>query len=802
MFFQLHLSSRKRMRIFAILLLISCLQIFTSARFHEEYINVLGGTDSKIDFSHGNTLPLLGRPWGFNTWSVQSNLNEQDGWWFHPNDRRFLGIRNTKQPSPWINDYGQFLMTASMPDLQHASEKTFWSGYNPKTSIFTPYYFKTNLLSYGTAKEQLSIEFTPTEHAGIMRAKFPSKSDGYVNSAFDQRRRISIILNGGNDSSLIRTIDGTTYITGVSTKNSGGVPEGEIFKHYFVAAIYFGADGADNSVPIRESHADSDWAWISVDPEEKTNVITVRVATSFISEDQALLNLERQAGVKISFEDVVNAGRNKWRQQVSKMTLSDVGSAYSLAEQEDLKTIFYSAQYRASLFPRQLSEIDKNGQVIHKSFYDPQGGVYPGPLSADSGFWDAYSTLYPLHSLVNRNELGAEMITGWLHAYKEGGWLPKWSSPGYRTGMVGTMADVTIADAIIKNIPGFDHSLAYQAIRKNAFDIPPEGVEGIGRVCLEGYLQYGMIPSNGPMTTGGTCYETVSRTLNYMQSDWAIAQAATLLGFTEDAQTLIGRAGNFSQLFNAKSGFFQSKAAEKGKELSFNPEFDQFAWGGDYTEGGPWQYRFYLPYNPRGLAQLYSDSGRNMCDELRSTMSSQNTYHIGAYTEEIHEQTELAESCWGQYEHNNQPVHHMLYMFAAIDAKSTLNGPCAASGQFYLRRAMTQLYKAGTDMFSGDEDNGQMSAWFLLSSIGLYSLSPGSINYNLGAPLFARVEIELDKSVGKKLVIEAKDNSPQNLYVSAAYWNGVPLTDGTILYESLMEGGTLAFQMTDKPITY
>jgi len=772
----------------------------------EEYVNILGGTDSKKDFSHGNSLPLLGRPWGFGSWSVQSNENEQNGWWFHPKDRRFLGIRSTRQPSPWINDYGEFLITASMPGLTHSSDSTFWSGYNPKTATWSPYHFKTTLLAYGTSAGQTEIEFAPGLHSGIMRVRFPHVSEGYENSGFDQTRRIAVVLNSGNDTSAIKVIDGTTYITGYSTKNSGGVPEGESFKHYFVAALYFGKDGKDTSVPIKESHADSTWAWVNIPPgesgDDKADVITVRIATSFISAEQAMVNLEREVGPAVSFDDVVEQGRKEWRAQLSRMSLTEVGADYTAQQQEDLKTVFYSTQYRASLFPRQLTEVTSAGELVHWSPYDPRGGVYPGPLSADSGFWDAYSTVYPLHSLVNRNRLGPEMLQGWLNAYKEGGWLPKWSSPGYREGMVGTMADVTFADAIVNDVPGFDVSLAYQAIRKDAFETPPEGVEGVGRVCLEGYLEHGAIPSNGPMTTGGTCYETVSRTLNYLQSDWAVAQAATKLGLTQDAQTLMARAANFSILFEPKSGFFQPKKEVEthggDKQLAFSNTFDQFAWGGDYTESGPWQYRFYLPYDPKGLAALYAQAGLDVCDQLTQAQTMESSYHIGSYDTEIHEQTEMPENCWGQYEHNNQPVHHMLYMMAAVDAKSSLTGTCAARGQQYLRRAMSTLYKPGTDMFAGDEDNGQMSSWFLLSSLGLYSLSPGSGKYNIGSPLFSRVEVTIEE--GRILVIEAKNNSPTNVFVHAAYWNGKPLAEGAIPYSWLVQGGVLSFDMADKPL--
>ena len=216
------------------------------------------------------------------------------------------------------------------------------------------------------------------------------------------------------------------------------------------------------------------------------------------------------------------------------------------------------------------------------------------------------------------------------------------------------MGDVTLADAIVKDIPGFDVSTAYEAIRKDAFQIPDEGVQGIGRVCLENYLRYGYIDNDAPMTTGGKCYEIVSRTLNYMQSDFAISKAAAKLGKHDDAQILAQRAGNYSKIFDGEAGgFFRGKDARSDKFVS---PFDEYAWGKDYTEAGPWQYRFYVPYDPMGLSELYQQHGLDFCQELEKAQTSQSTYHRGDYSSEIHEEIELRDHCWGQYSHNNQPV--------------------------------------------------------------------------------------------------------------------------------------------------
>lgn len=398
----------------------------------------------------------------------------------------------------------------------------------------------------------------------------------------------------------------------------------------------------------------------------------------------------------------------------------------------------------------------------------------------------------PLLSLVNVPVLG-QTLQGWVNAYKEGGWLPKWASPGYRGSMVGTMGDVSLADAIVKNIPGFDVKIAYEAIYKDAFEVADPN-SGTGRECLQSYLKFGYIPH-------GTCSEVVSRTLDYYQSDFAIARAAEKLSDFETAEILNQRMANYSSIFDFETGFIRSISQNTGK---FTEPFDPYAWGGDYTEAGPWQYRFSIPFDVPGLAKLYQQAGLDMCDILTDAQVLPSIYHLGGYSNQIHEMTEMAVNCWGQYSHNNQPSHHMLYMFGSIYPEQGVTGACASIGQSYLRKALTQLYNPTDEMFAGDEDNGEMGAWYILTSIGLYSLSPGTEDYVFGSPLFQKVTISLegngvDMKTSDTLVIEAHDNSLENMYVQGVKWNGNPITINSIKYSELMKGGILEFQMGNKP---
>lgn len=662
----------------------------------ESYVNILGGTASRPDLSHGNVLPLTARPWGFNTWAPYTDTGDS-GWWFHgknmcclptylklystlsDDDRRVYGLRCTHQPSPWIGDYGQFVVSASITDPNHAGPGQN-SAYVPDDTTYSPSYFQTKLLAYTSADGvSTSLELTPSSHGAVIRVRFP-KYDEESGNGYIQTRQIMVQLNGAGDSStLSESDDGTTLITGKSTTNSGGISNGVNFAHYFVIAIYAGADG---NLPIArmDGQASSAFAFASFDPADPMSAeLTVRIGTSFISADQALLNLQNEVGIEKSFETVLAESRKEWDAVLSRVDVK-VPGGYSFEDTNDLYTKFYTAIYRASLFPRDISEIDSTGATVHWSPYTPVS-PQPGPLSTDSGFWDAYSTVYPYLSLVNRPVLG-NLLQGWVNAYTEGGWLPKWASPGYRGSMVGTMGDVTLADAIVKDIPGFDVELAWEAIRKDAYESPPANSSGVGRVCLNPYLEYGYIPRGSPMATGGDCDEVLSRNLLYLQSDYAMAQAATKLGKTNDAADLLARSQKYGIIFDGHSSGMMRSIDIKTSE--FSEPFDQFAWGGDYTEAGPWQYRFHVPYDAKGLSETYASYSLNMCDELKKAQTGASVFHIGGYSSNIHEQTEFVENCWGQYSHNNQPVHHMLYMFGASDAEG-YTGTCAAYGQHYLR---------------------------------------------------------------------------------------------------------------------
>jgi len=496
----------------------------------------------------------------------------------------------------------------------------------------------------------------------------------------------------------------------------------------------------------------------------------IALATSFISQEQADLNLKQEVGSK-SFQKVLTEGRAKWSKQLGRVRVDTI-------DETQLK-VFYTNLWKSMLFPRYLTEVDAKGHEVHRSPYT--GDVRSGKLVADSGFWDSYRTVYQLQSMVFPDNLGG-LISGWVNGYTEAGWLPEWASPGQHASMVGTMGDVTLADAIAKSkwgfVSGFDVNTAYEAIKKDAFS-DPQGL--FGREGLRDYIQKGYVTDD--------VSESVSRTLNYYVSDAAIARAAQILGNHGDAKALAARSKRYEVLFNKDSHFFQPKDSD-GKFVDY---FNPLSWGNGFTEASAWQYRFYVPHDVDGLQKLYNGK---LCHAIHSMMSKTTgrPYEVGSYGTDIHEMLELGaiQKGFGQYAHGNQPVHHVLYV-----AKKA---GCNNVADKYLRKAMQDLYTV--DGWAGDEDNGEMASWYVLSALGVYSLEGAKDEIVLGSPAIKHATMELPNK--RVLTIATENQAKDNVYVQSVMW--VPdggekrtVTDNVLKYTELMSGGKLTFTMSPSP---
>jgi len=445
-------------------------------------------------------------------------------------------------------------------------------------------------------------------------------------------------------------------------------------------------------------------------------------------------------------------------------------------EIEEQQRTFTSCLYRTQLFPRDFHETGADGELRHFSPYD--GKVHSGPLVTDNGFWDTYRTVYPLFSLLSPDRLST-VLEGWLNVYRESGWFPTWASPGHRLCMVGTHADVVIADAVTKGIGGFDVATAYEGIRKHAFEIVEEDT-GFGRLGLGDYLALGYVADDR------VHHASASRTLDYAYDDFCISQVAKALGQEEDHAQLTKQAGYWRNVFDPRVGMMRGRNADG----SWRTPWDAMEWGGPFVEGGTWQHTWAVPHDPAGLIAAMGGP-EAFTAKLEKMLTQEPRFRIGSYGTEIHEMTEMACAGFGQYAQSNQPVHHALYLFACAGRPDR--------NQYWVRRVLAELYSP--DRLPGDEDNGEMSAWYILSALGLYPLCPGHPSYVLGSPLFPAAHLALPG--GKTLTVRATTEAGKPLaecpYVHSVTWNGEPWTRLWISHGDLVAGGELHFHLSDTP---
>ncbi|MDB5328611.1 MAG: Alpha,2-mannosidase, partial [Phycisphaerales bacterium] len=569
-----------------------------------DWVNPLQGTDSNIDMSHGGTLPLVAPPWPMTHWSPQTNTGmrsffDTGGWWFQSTGKEICGFRATHQPSPWMGDYGQFMVMPQTGELK-ADLGGRASEYDQASSTFKPDYVRMQL-----AKFAVDAEMTASERCGVMRFTFTEGDTGRI--IFDPAKTSHIEIEG-------RTLRGYT------TANNGGVPKN--WKAYFVLKLDrdpTGFGGVDDHGKVSADAKTIDGEWVKAYLEFKTTdqrAVNVSIGTSYISYEQAEQNIKAETDG--GFDATRTRTADAWEKNLGRIKITG-GTV-------DQRRTFYSCLYRAQTFPHKLHEINAVGKPIHFSVYD--GKLHDGPSYGDIGFWDVYRTNFSLWSLVFPEQL-QEILNAFVITADESGWMPQWPSPGHRSGMIGSHVDAVYADAIAKNIGGFDKEKAYAAVRKNAFEVPPAG--NIGRSKMTEYLKLGYVPS------GKDAGYTVSESLDYAYDNWCVAQVAKALGKTEDYDTLMKTTKNYEKLWDPEVGFFRPKKADG---TWFGP-FDQFAWSNGYVEGGAWQCTWAVQHDIDGLADLMGGREK-MAAKLDQMMGLPPIFHIGGYGKIIHEMTEMA----------------------------------------------------------------------------------------------------------------------------------------------------------------
>ena len=713
-----------------------------------EYVSTLVGTQSDYSLSTGNTYPAVALPWGMNFWTPQTG-KMGDGWVYTYGAHTICGFKQTHQPSPWINDYGQFsVMPVRGADKIDENSRRSWFSHQSEEA--RPYYYKVYL-----ADHDVRVEIAPTDRAAVMRFTFPeSDESGVVIDAFDRGSRVEIV-----DS---RTVAGYT------TRNSGGVPDN--FRNWFVVRFDKPFDlfrMFDGTRETKGTSVEGDHALAAVYFDTRRGEqVTARVASSFISPEQALRNLETELGDD-DFETVKNKAQARWDEVLGRIEVE--GGA-----EEQYRT-FYSCLYRSTLFPRKLYEINAAGDPVHYSPYN--GEVLPGYMYTDTGFWDTFRALFPLLNLVYPSE-NAKMQAGLANAYRESGFLPEWASPGHRGCMVGNNSASVVADAIVKGVtPAEDVETLYEAMLAGREKVHPT-VSSTGRLGHEYYNTLGYVPYNVGI------HENVARTLEYAYDDWCIAQVARKLGKTDDAALLDSASQNWRNVFDPETRLMRGRNADG----SFQQPFSPYKWGDAFTEGNAWHYTWSVFHDVEGLADAMG--GREeFVRMLDSVFVVPPIYDDSYYGARIHEITEMQVADMGNYAHGNQPAQHMIYLYDYAGRPD--------KAQWWTREVMDRLYSSKPDGYCGDEDNGQTSAWYVFSALGFYPVCPGADEYAVGSPLFKKAAIHLEN--GREIRIDAPENSPANRYVRSMTIDRKPAETPFLDYSRLKEGATVLFDMTDIP---
>ncbi|WP_291912781.1 GH92 family glycosyl hydrolase [Chitinophaga sp. CB10] len=714
-----------------------------------EWVNTLMGTDSKVSLSNGNTYPAIALPWGMNFWMPQTGAMG-DGWAYQYSADKIRGFKQTHQPSPWINDYGQFAIMPVTGSIKFDQRKRA-SWFSHKSEITKPYYYSVYL-----ADADVTTEITPTERAAQLRFTYPASDSSFlVVDAFDK-------------GSYIKIIPEEKKIIGYTTKNSGGVPAN--FKNYFV--IYF-------DKPFTVAHTWHDSVLVAGKLEMQSNhsgavvgfktqrgeKVTIKTASSFISYDQAELNLKREIGSD-NFDVTKNKAKDIWNKELGRLAVQG-------GTPEQVRT-FYSSLYRVLLFPRKFYELNAKNEVVHYSPY--KGEVLPGYMFTDNGFWDTFRAVHPFFTLMYPS-LSSHIMEGLANAYKESGWLPEWASPGHRDCMIGSNSASLIADAYIKGIRGYDINTLYEAVLKNSENEGP--LTSVGRKGVKYYNTLGYVPYDVNIN------ENTARTLEYAYDDFTILQLAKALNRPkEELDRFAKRSQNFRNVFDPETKLMRGR----NKDGKFQTPFNPFKWGDAFTEGNSWHYTWSVFHDVNALATLMGGK-EQFVEMLDSVFKMPPAFDDSYYGGVIHEIREMQIMNMGQYAHGNQPIQHMIYLY------NYAGQPWKT--QYWIRQVMERLYKPTPDGYCGDEDNGQTSAWYVFSAMGFYPVCPGTPQYVFGTPLFSKLTMTLED--GKKMVIEAPANSAKNLYVQSASLNGKNYTKNWISHQDLQNGGKLVFNMGAAP---
>ena len=710
-----------------------------------QYVNTLQGTNSTYELSWGNTYPPTAVPYPMNSWSPQTGKNG-DGWKYQYSATTIRGFQPTHQCSPWVGDYGVFsLMPVSELVVDESKRAT---PFSHDKEIAKPHYYKVTL------ENGITTEFSPTTRSAHFRFSFPAKGDAFL------------VLDGYTKTSQVQIDVANHRITGY-VHNGAFSPK--THKNYFIIQfdkpfVSYGTwENRKNTIQKNNLSREGEGIGAYVQ-FAKGSKVQAKVSTSYISPEQAEVTMTRELGKHSSVEVTKQAAADVWNQLLNRVLVEG-------GTEEDMKT-FYSCMFRANLFSHKFYEEKEDGSPYYYSPYDEK--IHDGYMFTDNGFWDTFRSQFPLTNILHPTMQG-QYMQALLDAQEQCGWLPSWSFPSETGGMVGNHSISLLTDAWVKGIRTFDPEKALKAYAHEAMNKGPWGGAN-GRVRWKDYYQLGYIPY--PESMGST-----AQTLEYCYDDFCAYQLAKMTGNKFYEEVFARQIYNYKNVYDPSVGFM------RGRKLDGSwADFDAFEWGGPYCEGNAWHYNWSVFHDVQGLIDLTGGDERFVA-KIDSVFALPGIVKYGTYGTKIHEMLEMELAKMGQYAQGNQPIQHMIYLY------SYAGQPWKT--QYWIRQVMDRLYNSSENGYPGDEDQGGMSSWYVLSALGIYSVCPGTDEYVLGSPKFRKATITMED--GKKFVIEAKGNSKDNVYIQNATLNGKRHTRNYIHYSDIVNGGVLELQMGNQP---
>ncbi|WP_372754901.1 GH92 family glycosyl hydrolase [Labilibaculum sp.] len=695
---------------------------------------------------HGHVFVGASVPFG----AIQAGpSNFHKGWdWcsaYHYSDSIIKGFSHLHLSGTGCTDLGDFLIMPTVGELkinsgsQEKPEDGYASYYHHDTEKVEAGYYKVHLDTY-----DIDIEMTSTERVAMHQITYPKS----------EKSQLIIDLKEGNGDSATETFFqkvNDTLVAGYRISKGWAVDQRECFamvlsKPVKNVLIYNGDEKIDGEAARGEAVK----AFLQFSTEELENV-QVKFGMSPVSMENALGNIKAEMPTW-NFKEVLGDNKAKWNKELSKIQIK--------TNNESAQKVFYTSLYHTLIAPNIFDDLNGDYRGADKKTYENSDFTNYTLFS----LWDTYRTAHPLYTLMQQERVPA-MINSMLNIYKQQGKLPVWHLRGNETNtMVGYSGVPVVVDACLKGFEGIDYELAYEAVKTTAMGDFEPGIKEL--------QEFGFIPCD-------MMHESVASAMEYAISDWGISKLAERLGKTKDAKYFAERAKAYTNYFDPNDRFMKGKMKDGSWRSPFDPYSAQHRVN-DYCEGNAWQYLWLVPQDPEGLINLLGGE-KPFVAKLDSLFSISSELERGASSD--------ISGLIGQYAHGNEPSHHITYLYAYAGEQHKT----AAK----VRYIMNELYTDKTDGLCGNEDCGQMSAWYVMSSMGFYPVNPTNGAYVFGSPKFDEACISLPDS--KKFTIVANNNSEKNIYIQSVQLNGLDYTKSYITHKDILKGGTLSFEMGNQP---